>query len=590
VSGARVERKLAAILAADVAGYSRLMEQDEAGTLARLKALRRELIDPRIADHKGRIVKTTGDGILAEFPSVVEAVACGVAVQRAMPKCDAGTPTEQRIEFRIGIHQGDIIVEDGDIFGDGVNVAARLEGLAEPGGICVSARVQEDAAGKLDLAFEDAGEQQLRNITRPVRAYRVVLGRRPPPAVAAVLPPLAPRLSIVVLPFANLSNDPEQDYFVDGVTESLTTDLSRISGSFVIARNTAFTYKGKPFDVREIGRELGVRYVLEGSVQRGGNRMRVNVQLIDAESGTHLWAERFDKPLADLFDMQDEVVARLANTLNTQLINAAAGRAERTSNPDSMDLTFQGLAWRSKGHNPADLVQARRFFERALALDPGNLDALLGAAHTDALFGLSYMADDRAGTLAAVEATLIKALALAPNNAWAHYLMGQLCVGTNRGAQGIAELERALALNPNYAVAHAEIGLAKVVNGHAEETEAHILEALRLSPRDTYSHHWLGFRALAKQHLGAQEEAVAWYRRSIEINPNRLLSHVFLAAALVELGRLDEARTTARAGLAIDPNFTLRRLRAGAQSDNPVYLKRREQLIEAMRKAGIPEE
>jgi TolB-like protein/class 3 adenylate cyclase/Flp pilus assembly protein TadD len=590
VSSERVERRLAAILAADVAGYSRLMGQDEAGTLARLKALRRELIDPKIAEHKGRIVKTTGDGILVEFPSVVEAVACAVAVQRGMPEHNAGIREDQRIAFRVGVHQGDVIVEDGDIFGDGVNVAARLEGLADPGGICVSARVQEDSAGKLDLAFEDAGEQQLKNIARPVRAYHVVLDRRPTPGVASALPPTAPRLSIVVLPFANLSNDPEQDYFVDGVTESLTTDLSRISGSFVIARNTAFTYKGKPYDVRQIGRELNVRYVLEGSVQRGGNRMRVNVQLIDAESGTHLWAERFDKPLADLFDMQDEIVAHLANMLNTQLINAAAGHAERTANPDSIDLTFQGLAWRSKGHNPADLAQARRFFERALALDPGNLDALLGAAHTDALFALSYMTDDRAGTLAAVEATLIKALALAPNNAWAHYLMGQVCVGTNRGTQGIAELERALALNPNYAVAHAEIGLAKVVNGHAEETEAHILEALRLSPRDTYSHHWVAFRALAKHFLGAHEEAVAWYRRAIEINPNRHLSHVYLAAALAELGRLDEARAAARAGLAIEPKFTLRRLRAGAQTDNPVFLKRREQIIEAMRKVGIPEE
>jgi TolB-like protein len=261
--------------------------------------------------------------------------------------------------------------------------------------------VQEDAAGRLDLAFEDAGEQQLRNIARPVRAHHVVLERRPPPAGATALPPAAPRLSIVVLPFANLSNDPEQDYFVDGVTESLTTDLSRISGSFVIARNT-FTYKGKPFDVRKIGRELNVRYVLEGGVQRGGNRMRVNVQLIDAESGTHLWAERFDKPLADLFDMQDEIVARQANALNTQLIDAEARRAERTPSPDSTDLTFRGLACRNKGQSPADLAQARSFFERALALDSRNLDALLGAANVDLVSAIGYMADDRAGTLAAV--------------------------------------------------------------------------------------------------------------------------------------------------------------------------------------------
>jgi TolB-like protein/class 3 adenylate cyclase/Tfp pilus assembly protein PilF len=590
VSGARVERRLAAILAADVAGYSRLMEQDEAGTLARLKALRRELIDPAIAEHKGRIVKTTGDGILAEFPSVVEAVACAVAMQRGMPERNAGTPEDQRIAFRVGIHQGDIIVEEGDIFGDGVNVAARLEGLAEPGGICVSARVQEDAAGKLDLAFEDTGERQLRNIARPVRAYRLVLDRRPAPVIATALPPSAPRLSIVVLPFANLSNDPEQDYFVDGVTESLTTDLSRVSGSFVIARNTAFTYKDKPFDVKQIGRELNVRYVLEGSVQRGGNRMRVNVQLIDAESGTHLWAERFDKPLADLFDMQDEIVSRLANTLNTQLINAEAGRAERTSSSDSMDLTFQGLACRNKGDNPADLAQARRFFERALALDPRNLNALLGAARIEVTVATGYMSDDHAGTLAAVETTLMKALALAPNNALAHYLMGLVHVHTNRVTQGIAEFERALALNPNHAGAHGGMAYAKLVSGHAEETEAHVLEALRLSPRDTFSYTWVNLRGLSRLFLGAHEEAVAWYRRAIEINPNYLMPHVHLAAALAELGRLDEAQAAARAGLTIDPEFTLRRYRAGAATDNPVFLKRREQIIEAMRKAGIQEE
>jgi TolB-like protein/class 3 adenylate cyclase len=586
----RVERRLAAIFAADVAGYSRLMGEDEAGTLARLKAHRRELIDPKIAEHRGRLVKTTGDGALVEFASVVDAVRCAVEVQRAMLDREANLAENRRIAFRIGINVGDIIVDGDDIFGDGVNVAARLEALAAPGGICVSARVQEDAAGKLDLAFEDAGEQQLRNIARPVRAYHVVLDRRPAPAVAAALPPTVPRLSIVVLPFANLSNDPEQDYFVDGVTESLTTDLSRITGSFVIARNTAFTYKGKPFDVRKIGRELNVRYVLEGSVQRGGNRMRVNVQLIDAESGTHLWAERFDKPLADLFDMQDEIVARLARTLNTQLINAEARRAERTSSPDSMDLYFQGHACLNKGPNPADWALARGFFERALALDPGNLDALLGAAHVDLAFALLYLAEDRAGILANVEATVIKALALAADNAWAHLLIGRVYVGTNRATQGIAELERALVLNPNRADAHAEIGFAKVVNGHAEETEAHVLEALRLSPRDNFSYLWVGYVALAKLFLEAREEAVTWYRRAIEMNPNRFIAHVYLAAALAELGRLDEARAAAKAGLAIEPKFTLRRLRAGAQTDNPVFLKRREQIIDAMRNAEIPEE
>jgi tetratricopeptide (TPR) repeat protein len=294
--------------------------------------------------------------------------------------------------------------------------------------------------------------------------------------------------------------------------------------------------------------------------------------------------------LADLFDMQDEIVARLANTLDTQLVDAEAGRAERTSSPDSMDLTFQGHACFTRGLNPVDLAQARSFYERALALNPRNLDALLGAANIDVVFAASHLADDRAGRLAAVEATLIKALALAPNNAQAHLMMGGVHVYTNRIAQGIAEYERALALNPNFAAAHAVIGYAKVVNGHAEETEAHILEALRLSPRDTNSYAWVGFRALAKLFLGALEEAVAWYHRSIEINPNYHISHVYLAAGLAELGRLDEARAAARAGLAIEPKFTLRRFRDGAATENPVFLKRREHVIEGMRKAGIPEE
>jgi TolB-like protein/class 3 adenylate cyclase len=313
VSGERVERRLAAILAADVAGYSRLMGQDEAGTLARLKTLRRELIDPKIAEHKGRIFKTTGDGILVEFPSVVEAVACAVAVQRGMPERNADTPEDQRIEFRVGIHQGDIIVEDGDIFGDGVNVAARLEGLAEPGGICVSARVQEDAAGKLDLAFQDAGEQQLRNIARPVRAYRVVLDRRSTPATPTALQ-LPDKPSIAVLAFANMSGDPDQEYFADGMVEDITTALSKIRWLFVIARNSAFTYKGRAVDVKQVGRELGVRYVLEGSVRKAGGRVRITGQLIDANNGAHLWADRFDGSLEDVFELQDKVASSVAGS------------------------------------------------------------------------------------------------------------------------------------------------------------------------------------------------------------------------------------------------------------------------------------
>jgi TolB-like protein/class 3 adenylate cyclase len=343
VTGERVQRRLAAILAADVAGYSRLMGLDEVGTARTLRE-HRVVTDALVAKHGGRIVKTTGDGLLLEFPSVVDAVECAVAVQPVMAERNEGIPQDRRMLYRIGVNLGDILIEGDDILGDGVNVAARLEGIAEPGGICISSSAYDQVSGKVAVEFSDLGEQYLKNIAHPVRAYAVVRdGHVATRQHGGTTPssPSAPRLSIVVLPFTNIGGDPEQDYFVDGVTESLTTDLSRISGAFVIARNTAFTFKGKAVDVKKLGRELSVRYVLEGSVQRGGNRLRVNVQLIDAETGNHLWAERFDKPIADLFDMQDEIVSRLANALGAELIAAEARRAERSPKPDVMDLVFR---------------------------------------------------------------------------------------------------------------------------------------------------------------------------------------------------------------------------------------------------------
>ena len=334
-------RKLAAILAADVAGYSKLAGADEELTLARLRALRSDLIDPTIAVHHGRVVKRTGDGVLIEFRSVVDAVRCAIEMQKGMAERNAGLPPERRIEFRVGVHLGDVVEEsDGDLMGDGVNIAARLESIAKPGAICLSEDAYRQVRDRVKEAFVDLGEKDVKNIARPVRVYAIETG----PAGLAGAPQVSrpdkagpPRLSIVVLPFANIRGDPEQEYFVDGVTESLTTDLSRISGSFVIGRNTAFTYKGKHVDLKQIGRELNVRYVLEGSVQRSGKRLRVNVQLIDAESGAHLWAERFDKPVTDLFEMQDEVVAHLANQLGAQLIETEARRAEQKPLPDSTD-------------------------------------------------------------------------------------------------------------------------------------------------------------------------------------------------------------------------------------------------------------
>src|SRR5450631_20401 len=514
----RVERRLSAILAADVAGYSRLMHSDEEATHARLTALLADGVEPAIAEHGGRIVKNTGDGFLAEFPSAVEAVRAAMQFQTRVHELTTGDAEDRRIAFRVGVNIGDVIVEPRDIFGDGVNIAARLESIAEPGGICISSAAYDQIRGKVGLEFADLGEQNLKNIALPVRAYAVVWDDPDPARQAVCARPSAlspPRLSIVVLPFTNLSGDSEQDYFVDGVTESLTTDLSRISGSFVIGRHTAFTYKGKAVDLKKIGRELNIRYVLEGSVQRSGNRLRMNVQLVDAETANHLWAERFDKPIADLFDMQDEIVSRLAHTLGDQLVVAEARRAERSLHPDAMDLTFQGQACLYQGSTPEHITQARGFFERALAIDHRTVGALLGMAVVDGMIGASLMTDDRTARFSAAETNVIKALSLAPDHARAHLRLGGLYIFTNRAAQGIAECEHALQLDRNLADAHSAIGLAKYFMGQSAETEGHVLEALRLSPRDLRANQWMHFVGIAKIQLGADTEAVAWLRRSI---------------------------------------------------------------------------
>jgi TolB-like protein/class 3 adenylate cyclase len=593
VAGERVERRLAAILVADVAGYSRLMHTDEEATHARVTALLTNTVMPAIARHGGRVVKHTGDGLLADFPSAVEAVRAAMAFQDSVYELSIGEAQDKRVLFRVGINIGDVIVGAQDIFGDGVNIAARLEGIVQAGGICLSASAHDQVYGKIDVGFADLGEQNLKNIGRPVRAYAVIPdGSDSATQIGAATPqPLsAPRLSIVVLPFVNIGDDPEQDYFVDGVTESLTTDLSRIHGSFVIARNTAFAYRGKLSDVRQIGRELNVRYVLEGSVQRAGNRLRINVQLIDAETSNHLWAERFEKPVTDLFDIQDEIVSRLANTLGTELIEAEAQRASRAPNPDAMDLYFQGRACWNRGMTPEYVAQARSFFERALMLDPENVDAMVGLATLIATIAGSFASDDRAAQLAAAETMLNRALSMDPQYAGAHLSLGAVQMFTNRAAQGIRECEHALALDRNLADAHGCIGMAKYFVGRAEETEAHIHEGLRLSPRDVFAYRWMLFVGISKAQLGADAEAASWLRWSIEANRNFPLAHFHLAEALALLGQLDEARAAARAGLALDPTFNLRRYRDNALSDNPVYLEGRERSCEGMRLAGVPEE
>ncbi|WP_225120934.1 winged helix-turn-helix domain-containing protein [Bradyrhizobium sp. BRP22] len=453
------------------------------------------------------------------------------------------------------------------------------------------------AIGDIRRALGDASRPALK--TLPRRGYMLVVDERPidVPVVSgnavqtseADEPPKSssmPHLSIVVLPFTNPGNDPAQDYFIDGVTESLTTDLSRIAGSFVIGRNTAFTFKGKPIDARQIGRDLNVRYVLEGSVQRGSNRFRLNAQLVDTETGSHVWADRFDKPAADLLDMQDEIVSRLANTLNAELIAAEARRAERLPRPDAMDLYFQGRACINKGVTPVFLAQARDFFMRALALDPGNIEAAVAAAQIDVSAGSAFLTDDPSVQFEAAETALHRVLLHAPNHPRAHMLLGAVQMQTRRGLSGIAQCGQALLLDPNLADAHGFIGLGKFLLGRGEEVEEHIQEALRLSPRDTRTYLWYMFVGLGKLSIGADHEAVEWFRRSIECNRNHALAHFHFATALALVGDLKEARAAALAGLAVDPSFTIRRYRTKARVDNPAHLR----FYEGMHLAGVPEE
>jgi TolB-like protein/class 3 adenylate cyclase len=526
-------RKLVAILVSDIVGYSRLTGADEDRILARLRTLRSDLIDPTIAVHHGRIVKRTGDGSIIEFRSVVDAVRCAVEVQTGMIERNAGLPPERRIEFRVGIHAGDVVEEsDGDLMGDSVNIAARLESVAKPGAISLSEDAYRQVRGRLDHKVSDQGSVAFKNIAEPVRVYSLEVGQpaepKPAPSAASREKLSPPRLSLVVLPFANTGGDPEQDYFADGVTESLTTDLSRISGAFVIARNTAFTYKGKPIDMKTLGRELNVRYALEGSVQRRGERMRVNVQLVDAESGEHLWAERFDKAVADYFEMQDEIVARLAGQLNAVLIAAEARRAEKTPNPDAFDLCLQGMAWLNKGPSSGNLAKARVFFGRALAIEPDNVDALVGGAWSDFGEVTDFASPDRAARLASAETSLLKALSAAPDNAMAHLSLSYVKMYSNRAAQGIAEAEQALALDRNLPRALVAIGNAKIFVGRAEETEGYVRQALRLSPRDPLAFRWMLQGGAANLHLGAYEDAAKWLGQSVTANPNFADSTSFL--------------------------------------------------------------
>ena len=546
-------RRLAAILAADVAGYSRLIGADEGGTLERLKVLRRELVDPKIAESRGRLVKTTGDGLLVEFASVVDALRCAVDVQREMARRNTGVPPDNRIEFRIGINVGDIVVEDGDIFGDGVNVAARLEALAEPGGICVSARVQEDATGRLDLDFEDIGQQQLKNIARPVRAYRVATSARGAITRHDADPPLPDKPSIAVLPFQNISGDPEQEYFADGMVEEIITALSRIRWLFVIARNSSFTYKGRAIDVKQVGRELGVRYVLEGSVRRAGGRVRITAQLIDAASGAHLWADRFDGSLEDVFDLQDKVASSVAGVIEPALQTAETARsAHRPTN----DLTAYDLYLRAYSmalSSGKQFPDALGLLEQAIARDPRYGPALAQAAvccvrlvvdgrstdpDADALKGADFArrALEVAGDDPAIMANAAQALAY---------------FGEDIGAMK-ALVDRALVLNPNFARGWHISGGLRMWAGEPDVAIEHVEIALRLSPRARVGSS-IAFMGRAYFLNRRFDDAVPKLLLAIQEDPSSPEPYRSLASCYAHMGRLDEAREVLKRLRAITP-------------------------------------
>jgi len=635
-------RRLAAILAADVAAYSRLIGMDEGGTLQALKAIRAELIDPTITAHNGRLVKTTGDGLLVEFGSVVDALQCATEVQASMAERNTNVSNDKRIEFRIGINVGDVVVEDGDIFGDGVNVAARLEALAEPGGICVSARVQEDAAGKLDISFRDLGEQQLRNITRPVRAYAIGAAALPirsnrrrihttgliaaacilavagtgattwwvwprlsapattaqalptatPPAAGVETKP-APRLSIVVLPFANLSNDPEQQYFADGITDDRTTDLSRLRNVLVISRSTAFTYKGKDVDAKQIGRELGVRYVLEGSVRRSGNQVRVNAQLIDVATNTHLWAERFDHDIGDLFAIQNEITSRIANTLGWELVGAETARS--TERPDALDYILRARAVMGGGGPRENTEKAIDLLEHALALDPRSVEAQSRLAN--AFWSRATMKDpgSAAADLQRVEELLAKALATSPGDPYAHFIKGRLLRFTRRCEEAIPEFEIALASDRNNPYAVVELSMCKYLTGGPDQEAIALTEqAIRLSPRDPniwWRYTWIGFVDLLQSRI---DEAIAWLEKGRSAQPKAPPPHYFLAAAYGFKGERERARAELAEAIKLtgsDRYSSVARSRANGDLYTPALRDRWETVyFPGIRAAGLPEE
>ena len=637
--GQVVERKLAAIFAADVAEYSRLMGLDEVGTLRRLQAYR-AILDRLIAAHRGRIFNTAGDSVVADFASAVEAVECAIAVQKEIAEENDNRPIDEQMRFRIGIHLGDVIVEGENLFGDGVNIAARLQALAEPGGICLSGAVRDQIGARLPVAFTALGEQRVKNIAEPLRAFRIGAtpegasgssalgrgGRSPrnrmlavvglmlaavaaviwfawsgqhseprPPRVEATRPPLAqmysaPRLSIVVLPFANLSNDPQQEYFADGITEDLTTDVARIQGSSVIARNTAFTYKGKAVDAKQLGRDLGVRYVLEGSVQRSHNQVRVNAQLVDAETGAHLWAERFDRDIVDLFTLQNEITARIASSLQSQLAIAESRRP--TDNPDALDYMLRGRAMLTMPISRENNDEAVKFFETAVALDPKAVDAAAWLAIALTVRVIDELSDFPDVDLRRANRLVEQALAASPNSALAHYAKGQVLRAQSRCKEAIPEFERTIALDRSRVPAHAHLAWCQFLTGSPDDAIKNFEEAIRLSPYGPGIAPWYGRMGIIELLEGHTDEAVAWLEKAESENARLPVVHAYLAAAYALKGDTERARPELADAQRLSNNYSS--LASVAKSnwyDNPQIRTLAEATyFKGLLQAGISEE
>ena len=584
-----MERRLAAIMATDVVGYSRLIRSDEEGTLAALKALRADLIDPKIAEHHGRVVKLMGDGMLAEFASAVDAVRAAVEAQRAVAERNDDIPEDKRIAFRVGINLGDVVVDGDDIHGDGVNVAARLEGLAEAGGICISGGVYDQVRDRIDYPFEDLGEHQVKNIDRPVRVWRWVTdGVAAAGTASADKPlPLPDKPSIAVLAFDNLSGDPDQEYFADGIAEDIITALSKFRWFFVIARNSSFTYKGKSVDVKQVAEELGVRYVLEGSVRKAGSRVRISAQLIDAATGNHVWAERYDRELADIFELQDEMTATIVGAIEPELGGAERARAKRKP-PDNLDAwdRYQRGLWHFWRFTRDDADEAERLFQSAIDLDPGFGPAYASVAYLFTLRVVFGWTDAPDQTLGRALRAGQQAVSADDKDAFAHYALGRVQTLQGDFETAIAEVEKAIDLNPNLALAYYGLGFALTWSGRTREALPHFHKAIRQSPHDPLLWRFENMAGFAHLHLGEYAEAVEWHRKAARHPNSGFWPNLNLAVAFVEQEEWDKARAAMDAALELQPDLSVTGV-AGMLGSLRRDLKDRH--LDALRKAGLPE-